>query len=93
MRSSVAWTRDDRLVLTIGLPHTTTLGIYHPGERQVSMHMRAKSPPQASIGVTWCPLGVVTKRQPSLRGGADAWRRREALGGVVDRLGVILKQF
>jgi hypothetical protein len=45
-RSSVAWTRDGRLVLTIGLGDRMTLGVYRPGAREVSLR-RIEPPPFA----------------------------------------------
>lgn len=45
-RSSVAWTSDGRLVLTIGLGHAMTLGVYRPGDREVSRR-RIHVPPFA----------------------------------------------
>jgi hypothetical protein len=45
-RSSVAWTGDERLVLTIGLGDRMTLGVYRPGDREVS-ERRIEPPPFA----------------------------------------------
>jgi tricorn protease-like protein len=53
-RSSVAWTSDDRLVLTIVRADTTTLGVYRPGDRQVSIR-RIKLPPYAGSD-TFVPI-------------------------------------
>jgi hypothetical protein len=53
-RSSVAWTRDGRLVLTIGRGDTTTLGLYHPGDRTVLLR-RIELPPLAGSD-TFVPI-------------------------------------
>jgi hypothetical protein len=53
-RSSVAWTSDDRLILTIHLNNRTRLGIYRPGDHIVSL--RALRLPAFAGSDTFVPL-------------------------------------
>jgi hypothetical protein len=54
-RSSVAWTSDGRLVMTIGLGSATTLAVYRPGDRRVSrerIHMPAYAGSDTFVPIT-----------------------------------------